>query len=106
MHNNNLFFGSTASFSENFTPADDNKDVIIDFADSRVADHSGIEAIDALAMRYKKNDRTLHLIHLSAECKKLLKKAGDMVEVNVVEDPSYFVAIEDADWGDEPMVKT
>jgi len=101
-----LFFGSTASFSENFTPADDNKDVIIDFADSRVADHSGIEAIDALAMRYKKNNRTLHLIHLSPECKILLKKAGDMVEVNVVEDPSYFVAVESADWGDEPMFKT
>ena len=91
-----LFFGSTASFSEQFTPKDDNNDVIIDFADSRVVDHSGIEAIDALAMRYRKNNRTLHLIHLSPECKKLLKKAGDMVEVNVVEDPDYFVAIESA----------
>lgn len=101
-----LFFGSTASFSEQFTPRDDNNDVIIDFADSRVADHSGIEAIDSLAMRYKKNGRTLHLIHLSPECKKLLKKAGDMVEVNVVEDPDYFVAIESADWGDEPMVNS
>lgn len=99
-----LFFGSTASFGEQFTPGDDNKDVIIDFADARVVDHSGIEAIDALAMRYRNHDRTLHLIHLSRECKKLLKKAGDMVEVNVVEDPNYFVAIEDADWGDEPMV--
>lgn len=98
-----LFFGSTASFSEQFTPKDDNNDVIIDFADSRVVDHSGIEAIDALAMRYKKNNRTLHLLHLSPECKKLLKKAGDMVELNVVEDPNYFVAIESADWGDEPM---
>ena len=99
-----LFFGSTASFGEQFTPRDDNNDVIIDFADSRVADHSGIEAIDSLAMRYKKNGRTLHLIHLSPECKKLLKKAGDMVEVNVVEDPNYFVAVENADWGEEPMV--
>ncbi len=96
-----LFFGSTSSFSEQFTPRDDNIDVIIDFADSRVCDHSGIEAIDALAMRYKKNNRTLHLIHLSAECKKLLKKAGDMVELNVVEDPDYFVAIENNDWDEQ-----
>ena len=93
-----LFFGSTASFSEHFTPRDDNNDVIIDFADSRVCDHSGIEAIDSLAMRYKRNGRTLHLIHLSPECKKLLKRAGDMVELNVVEDPKYFVAIESAKW--------
>jgi len=87
-----LFFGSTASFGEQFTPQEDNIDVIIDFANSRVVDHSGIEAIDSLAMRYKKNGRELHLLHLSAECKTLLKKAGDMVEVNVVEDPNYFVA--------------
>ena len=93
-----LFFGSTASFSEHFTPRDDNNDVIIDFADSRVCDHSGIEAIDSLAMRYKRNGRTLHLIHLSPDCKKLLKKAGDMVELNVVEDPKYFVAVESAKW--------
>ena len=100
-----LFFGSTASFSEQFTPRDDNNDVIIDFADSRVVDHSGIEAIDALAERYRRNNRTLHLIHLSAECKKLLKKAGDMVEVNVVEDPDYFVAIESAFGEGDAVVK-
>ena len=49
-------------------------------------------------MRYKKNNRTLHLLHLSPECKTLLRKAGDMVEINVVEDPDYFVAIENVDW--------
>jgi len=98
-----LFFGSTLSFSEQFTPREDNADVIIDFADSRVCDHSGLEAIDALAMRYKRNGRTLHLLHLSQECKKLLGDAGDMVEVNVVEDPNYFVAADEAEWGKEPM---
>lgn len=98
-----LFFGSTASFGEHFTPRDDNKDVIIDFADSRVCDHSGLEAIDSLAMRYKRNGRTLHLIHLSPECKKLLKKAGDMVEANVMEDPDYFVAVESANWDQDPV---
>jgi len=91
-----LFFASTASFSEQFTPREDNADVIIDFADSRVVDHSGIEAIEALADRYRRNNRSLHLLHLSSECKRLLQKAGDLVEVNVVEDPDYFVAIESA----------
>ncbi|PCJ45736.1 MAG: sodium-independent anion transporter [Moraxellaceae bacterium] len=87
-----LFFGSTAAFSEQFTPADDNDDVIIDFAESRVVDHSGLEAIDAMAERYLKAGKTLHLRHLSAECRNLLTKAGNMVEVNVMEDPKYAVA--------------
>ncbi|OUR87856.1 sodium-independent anion transporter [Gammaproteobacteria bacterium 42_54_T18] len=87
-----LFFGSTIEFSEQFTPADDNDDVIIDFAGSRVYDHSGLEAIDALAVRYVKAGKQLHLRHLSSECRLLLKQAGDMVEVNVMEDPKYSVA--------------
>jgi SulP family sulfate permease len=87
-----LFFGSVTSFLERFDPQADNDDVVIDFARSRVADHSGLEAIDTLAERYLNAGKTLHLVHLSDECRKLLKKAGNMVEVNVIEDPKYFVA--------------
>ena len=87
-----LFFGSVTSFLERFDPQQDNDDVVIDFARSRVADHSGLEAIDTLADRYLSAGKTLHLVHLSDECRKLLKKAGNMVEVNVIEDPKYFVA--------------
>jgi len=87
-----LFFGSATSFAERFDPKQDNDDVIIDFARSRVADHSGLEAIDALAERYENAGKTLHLVHLSDECRRLLKKAGNLVEVNVIEDPKYFVA--------------
>ena len=90
-----LFFGSVTSFLERFNPVEANQDVVVDFADSRVCDHSGLEAIDTLAERYLNAGKTLHLVHLSAECKKLLKKAGNLVEVNVIEDPKYFVA-EDA----------
>ncbi len=87
-----LFFGSVTSFMDRFDPAQDNDDVIIDFARSRVADHSGLEAIDTLAERYLNAGKTLHLVHLSDECRRLLKKAGGLVEVNVIEDPQYFVA--------------
>ncbi|MEP1471145.1 MAG: SulP family inorganic anion transporter [Halieaceae bacterium] len=90
-----LFFGSVTSFLEQFDPADANDDVVVDFARSRVCDHSGLEAIDTLAERFLNSGKTLHLVHLSAECKKLLTKAGSLVEVNVIEDPQYFVA-EDA----------
>jgi SulP family sulfate permease len=56
-------------------------------------DHSAIEAIDTLAERYVNAGKTLHLRHLSPECRDLLHKAGDLVEVNVLEDPRYRVAV-------------
>jgi len=90
--NGPLFFGSVKSFMELFSPEDDPDDVIIEFQNSRVADHSAIEAIDNLAERYIKAGKSLHLRHLSEECRQLLKKAGDLVEVNVMEDPKYHVA--------------
>ena len=70
----------------------DNDDVVIDFARSRVADHSGLEAIDSLAERYENAGKKLHLVHLSQDCRRLLTRAGNLVEVNVIEYPKYFVA--------------
>jgi SulP family sulfate permease len=87
-----LFFGSATEFSQCFTPKEDRDDVYIDFANSRVADHSGLEAIEALAERYTSAGKRLHLLHLSSDCRLLLKRAKGMVEVNVLEDPKYFVA--------------
>jgi SulP family sulfate permease len=89
-----LFFGSISSFQELFDPKNDPDDVIIDFLDSRVWDHSGIQAIDSLAERYKNAGKTLHLRHLSADCRALLSKAGPMVEVSVIEDPEYGVVVD------------
>ncbi len=90
--NGPLFFGSVKNFLDLFTPANDPDDVIIEFQNSRVVDHSAIEAIDNLAEKYIKAGKRLHLRHLSPECVELLTKAGDLVEVNVLEDPVYHVA--------------
>jgi SulP family sulfate permease len=87
-----VFFGSAANFLDLFDPQNDPNDVIVDFADSRVADHSAIEAIETLADRYTAVGKTLHLRHLSQDCRALLHKAGSLVEINVKEDPSYKVA--------------
>ncbi|SCA57926.1 putative sulfate transporter YbaR [Candidatus Terasakiella magnetica] len=89
-----LFFGSITSFKELFDPKNDPDDVVIDFVESRVWDHSGLEAIDALAERYLKAGKQLHLRHLSPDCQVLLEKAGDMVEINVIEDPLYGLAVD------------
>lgn len=87
-----LFFASVQAFRDQFNPKMDPPEVIVDFANCRVMDHSGIEAIDSLAERYLKAGKELHLRHLSPECRKLLTKAGNLVEVNVIEDPNYKVA--------------
>jgi SulP family sulfate permease len=86
-----LFFGSVSNFKELFEPENDPEDVILEFQRSRVSDHSGIEALDGLADRYQKLGKTLHIRHLSPECVVLLKKAGNLCEVNVLEDPDYHV---------------
>ncbi|MEM6601592.1 MAG: SulP family inorganic anion transporter [Verrucomicrobiota bacterium] len=87
-----LFFGSVKSFQELFVPAEDPDDVVVDFAGSRVWDHSGVETINALTERYSKLGKKLHLRHLSSDCRVLLKNAGSMIEVNIMEDPHYHVA--------------
>ena len=91
-----LFFASINTFHSIFNPKEDPKNVYIDFKDSRVIDHSAIQAIDKLAERYQKAGKTLHLMHLSEECRLLLKTAKQLVEVNVLEDPQYHVAIDKA----------
>ncbi|MEO1041586.1 MAG: SulP family inorganic anion transporter [Pseudomonadota bacterium] len=86
-----LFFGSTESFAGLFDPSNDPDDVIIDFGEARVADHSGLAAIDALAAKYRAAGKTLHLRHLSPDCQRLLQVAGQLIEPSA-DDPHYGVA--------------
>ena len=87
-----LFFASVSSFKEMFDVAEDPDDVVIDFYYSRVYDQSGLEAINTMADKYQAAGKRLHLTHLSPECQTLLDRAGDLVEINVSEDPQYHVA--------------
>jgi SulP family sulfate permease len=87
-----LFFASVSGFQALFAPKEDPQDVVIEFLRARVADHSAIQAIDALAERYRLLGKRLHLRHLSPDCRELLEKAKDMIEVNLPEDPRYHVA--------------
>ena len=87
-----LFFGSVAAFNEKFDVLGDPSEVIVDFAESRVADMSAIEALHRLTERYAKQGKSVHLRHLSADCRQLLKNAEAIIEVNVLEDPTYKVA--------------
>ncbi|PWL40066.1 sodium-independent anion transporter [Flagellimonas aquimarina] len=92
-----LFFGSTTLFAEKFDIQTDPNEVIIDFQESRVADMSGIEALNKITERYAKAGKKVHLRHLSKDCIRLLKNARDIIEVNVLEDPTYKVVVDKID---------
>ena len=90
-----LFFGSTTLFASKFDVAGDPEEVVVDFAESRIVDQSAIEAINKLAERYQAASKTLRLRHLSPDCTALIRRAEKICDVNVLEDPEYFVAVND-----------
>jgi sulfate permease, SulP family len=89
-----LFFGSVQAFSEKFDVKNDPEKVIIDFKESRVNDMSGIEALNRLTELYANAGKEIHLRHLSSDCRQLLANAEKIIDVNIIEDPTYKVAVE------------
>jgi SulP family sulfate permease len=89
-----LFFGSTTAFNDKFDIANDPEEVIIDFKESRINDMSAIEAVNKLTERYLKVNKKVHLRHLSADCRQLLQNADKIIDVNIMEDPTYKVAVD------------
>jgi len=89
-----LFFGSVAVFNEKFDVLNDPNEVIIDFAESRVVDMSAIEALNKITERYHKVGKKVQLQHLSKDCRALLQNADEIIDVNVVEDPKYKLAVD------------
>lgn len=87
-----LFFGSVQSFKDLFDPLNDPQDVVIDFKNARVYDHSGIEAINNITERYADQKKFLHLLNLSKECRELLDKADNIVELSVIENLDWHIA--------------
>jgi SulP family sulfate permease len=89
-----IFFGSIDKFKNIFDIKNDPSVVYIDFKNTRLLDHSAINYLDQLDTKYKKNNKELHLVHLSKDCYNLLDNAKDIIEVNASEDPKYKVADE------------
>ena len=89
-----LFFGSTSVFLDKFDVANDPDEVIIDFKESRVVDMSAIEALNKITEKYHNEGKKIQLRYLSEDCKRLLKNAEEIIDVNIMEDPTYKVAID------------
>lgn len=90
-----LFFASITAFNEKFDVLNDPQHVVINFAESRVVDMSAIEALNKITERYHKVGKKVHLKHLSEDCRKLIKNADAIIDVNVMEDPKYKLAVDE-----------
>ncbi|PIF44388.1 SulP family sulfate permease [Chryseobacterium sp. 52] len=86
-----LFFGSVTAFMDKFDPMNDPEEVVVDFRESRIVDMSAIDALDKLSKKYSQQNKKLYLRHLSEDCRKMLKNAEAVIEVNIQEDPTYKV---------------
>jgi len=95
-----LFFGSVQNFNSKFDINSDPENIEIDFIESKVSDHSGMEAIRNLTNKYISQGKTVKLTHLSPDCKALLLKASPKFESVIetsVEDPRYYVVTDTID---------
>ena len=90
-----LFFGSVQNFNSKFDAKNDPDNVEIDFVESRVSDHSALEAIFNLVNKYEAEGKSIKLKHLSEDCKALMYKANPKfkeVIIDAIDDPRYHLA--------------
>ncbi|MDY8134224.1 SulP family inorganic anion transporter [Aquimarina sp. 2201CG5-10] len=89
-----LFFGSIQAFNNKFDIANDPERVEIDFIESRVSDHSALEAIFNLVGKYEEAGKKVKVKHLSEECQVLMIKASPRLASVIehdIDDPRYHV---------------
>lgn len=95
-----LFFGSVQNFNSKFSPKTDPIKVEIDFIESKVSDHSGVEALRNMANKYLEIGKEVKLTHLSPDCKTLLLKWDPEFEhviEEAIDDPRYYVVTDTLD---------
>lgn len=89
-----LFFGSVQNFNSKFELRNDPDKIEIDFIESKVSDHSGVEALRNIANKYLEAGKEIKLTHLSPDCKTLLMKWNPEFETIIeeaIDDPRYYV---------------
>lgn len=95
-----LFFGSIQNFNSKFDPNNDPDSVEIDFIESKISDHSGIEAMRGIANKYLDLGKSIKFTHLSPDCKTLLMRANPKFATVIessVDDPRYYVVTDQLD---------
>lgn len=80
-----IFFASVLNFKDLFHFDTDPDDIKIDLKHATVMDHSALEAINSITEKYCALGKTVTLIRLSDDCKRLFKNAETITCVNIYE---------------------
>ena len=89
-----LFFGSVQAFNSKFDFKNDPECVEVDFIESKIVDHSAMEAIQGITDKYQALGKKLQLVHLSPDSIDLLIKSNPELESVIqrsIDDPRYYV---------------
>jgi len=78
-----LFFGSTTSFSEKFTPKEDPSKIIIDFKESHIADMSALEILKKVIAKYRELDKQVVLRNLRADSIRVLENSKSFEQIEI-----------------------
>jgi SulP family sulfate permease len=70
------------------------EELIIDFAENRVVDLSGMKALNKITERCHKVVKKLHLKHPSPDCRQLLKNTERIMGGNIIYHPTYCLGLD------------
>ncbi|EIM74099.1 sulfate transporter [Nitritalea halalkaliphila LW7] len=87
-----LFFASTTAFGQKFDPQNDPDEIIIDFSESRIVDHSALDALQKISARYEKLGKRVFIQNVDPSSKILLQKADQLLTLHYLEDAANFRA--------------
>lgn len=74
-----MFFGTVTGFLNEFDPANDPDQIMIDFTKSHVWDHSAVQAISKVIAKYREQDKEVQLVGLNQESSELVHRVGVVV---------------------------
>lgn len=80
-----LFFGSIGDFEEALDVKGDPQKVVLDFAHSSISDMGALEALNKMTEKYKAVDKQLTVQNIDAKSQKIIKKAGALSHIEVLE---------------------
>lgn len=83
-----LFFASTTTFEDKFDVENDPEEIVISFKESNVLDMSAIESLNKISERYRKQGKKVYLSNLTLRCLRMIRNAKNIIDVNVIDDPS------------------